>query len=169
MQKRKIYSWALILLVISWSMISCGVDYEPYELFDVVAQFQKDQEVIANYLADNEIDAYDIDSSGVYISIFHQGTEDTLIHPTQDTMTVGYKGYLVNGLVFDQTSEEQVYIAELRNMIYGWRIAIPEMTKGDSATIFVPSYWGYGNEAVGNIPPSSVLIFDVYLDSFVKK
>lgn len=160
---RKINVISFVLLILGLIMVSCLDDYES---FDVYEQFQTDKAIIKSYMTDNSIEAYEIDSSGVYISLFHQGLEDTLLHPTQSTMTVGYKGYLVDGSVFDETSVGELYSAELSDMIVGWRIAIPEMTKGDSATLLIPSYYGYGNIALGNIPASSVLIFDVFLDSF---
>lgn len=174
MKRTNPFSLVLIAVLLSLGMTSCFEEEEP---FDAREQYFEDIEIINDYIIDNDLDAYDIDSTGVYISIYHEGTEDTLLHPSRDTssdttsqyITIGYKGYLTDGSIFDGTSTEETVEFKLSSLIAGWQIGIPEMTKGDSAKILIPSYWGYQNSNIGTIPANSVLIFDIYLDSFERK
>jgi FKBP-type peptidyl-prolyl cis-trans isomerase len=86
-------------------------------------------------------------------------------------------GKLLNGRVFD-TSIESVardnnIFSENRNyiplrfilgrgqLIEGFESAIAIMEAGDKATVIMPSIFGYGGAAQGDIPPNSPLIFEL--------
>ena len=165
------FSVVVLLSTLTFLMTGCNDDYSDYDNFDVYEQYQVDSTIIDAYVEEYDLDAYKIGTSGVYISFSHYGLlSDSLGQPTRDTdtsttvqyVTVGYKGYYVDGSVFD-SSEESTFA--LSSVIYGWQLAIPEMSIGDSATILLPSYWGYGHYGVGSIPGDAVLLFDVYLAS----
>jgi FKBP-type peptidyl-prolyl cis-trans isomerase FkpA len=49
------------------------------------------------------------------------------------------------------------------NVIQGWQEGIPLFSEGGSGILIIPSALGYGNQAIGNIPRNSVLIFEVNL------
>lgn len=178
MVTRKSFLKMLVALVaISASTISCS-KIDEIEQFDAVAQHEKDLIIIEDYIASENLDTYDIKETGVNIEITEEGTEDTDIYPTNDTstdedsqyVTVKYKGYFTDGTVFDdQTAEGDSITFPLDGVIIGWQLAIPEMTKGDKATVIIPSYYGYGNYAIGTIPASTVLVFDIELLSFERK
>lgn len=153
------------------------------DAFSDSEQFAIDLEIIQDYVSENLPYAYqiftldylgDVYYTGVFVDIFHHGSEDPFHHPALDSadvntvqyVTVGFKGYLTDGTVFDETEEDELISYPLDGFIDGWKLAIPEMTKGDSATIVIPSFYGYKNSEVGSIPKNSVLIFDVYLESF---
>ncbi len=123
-------------------------------------QAQIDEQVIQDYLAENNITA-ERHASGIYYKITVLGTGE---HPTRNsTVEVFYKGYLTNGNIFDQTTIGP-FISPLANLIEGWKIAIPLLLKGGSGTFFIPSALGYPKGAP-NIPPHSVLIFEIDLVS----
>ena len=52
----------------------------------------------------------------------------------------------------------------LNGVISGWKLGIPMLGKGDSATFFIPSKLAYGPQGYpGAIPPDAALIFKVTL------
>lgn len=85
--------------------------------------------------------------------------------PTQnDTVRTHYHGTLINGSVFD-SSYQRGEPAEfpVGGVIAGWTEALQLMNVGSKWRLFVPSELAYGDQAVGGIPPCSVLVFDVEL------
>jgi FKBP-type peptidyl-prolyl cis-trans isomerase FkpA len=69
--------------------------------------------------------------------------------------------FLKNGQIFDQ-SERVAF--PLNGVITGWRLGIPFLGKGDSATLFIPSKLAYGMQGIpGAMPPDAILMFDVTL------
>lgn len=122
-------------------------------------QAEKDEQIIADYLAANSIDAQRHES-GLYYLITVEGTGD---QPTlASSVEVFYKGYLTNGNVFDETTQGPV-VFPLSNLITGWQIGMPLLKEGGSGTFFLPSALGYGSSATGSIPANSVLIFEIDL------
>jgi len=122
-------------------------------------QFDIDQDIIAEYVADNNLDAEKTDSGLWYvINDPGTGTRPTL----QDEVTVYYKGYLTNGNIFDQTGLQPVSFP-LANVIQGWQEGIPLFMEGGNGILIIPSNLGYGSRNAGSIPPNSVLVFDVEL------
>ena len=124
-----------------------------------VIQKIKDQNLIKKYLGDNNITAQQ-DSSGLYYVLY---TNKGGIKPNvSQCIEVKYKGKtMVDDKVFDQ-SEKLAY--PLNQMMEGWKLGIPLLGIGDSATLFIPSDLGYGPQGYpGVIPPNSILIFDVQL------
>lgn len=179
MNRRGFFKFLLLIVTTSVATVGCINSDDTTESFDYAAQYELDQDIIEAYIIDNGLDnAYNIQidgvETGVYINFTEEGTEDTDIFPTRDDsesvttqyVTVGYKGYLVDGTVFDETSEGETATFALSNLIVGWQVGIPEMSKGDVATIMIPSLYGYQNYAAGSVPANSVLIFDISLDSF---
>lgn len=141
------------------------------EPFDHYAQYKIDSLIIEDYVEENQLDAYYVrygdDKTGVMIDITEEGTEKVDEYPnSRSVVTVKYKGYLTDGTVFDETKEDAVFTYPLSSLIGGWQLALPEMTRGDKATILVPSFYGYQNNAVAGIPANSVLIFDIELIDF---
>ena len=79
-----------------------------------------------------------------------------------DTISVIYKGTLIDGTVFDEQKSPVVF--PLDNMIPGWIEGLQLMAVGSEYELYIPSKLGYGENAVGNmIKPNSVLIFNVKL------
>lgn len=116
-----------------------------------------DDQLIQDYLKENNITA-EKHSSGLYYRIISEGDGK---HPNStSTVLANYKGYLLDGTVFDQGAGIEF---SLTRVIQGWQIGIPLIEKGGSAQLFIPSYYGYGIQAQGAIPRNSVLIFDVDL------
>ncbi len=122
-----------------------------------------DRQLILDYLAENNLTAEEHESGLFYIHT----TEGTGGHPTANsTITIRYKGYLLDGTVFDQTGDNQSVTFALPNLIEGWQIGIPLMKRGGTSKLLIPSNLGYGARETGNIPAHSVLIFDITLLDF---
>ncbi len=81
-----------------------------------------------------------------------------------DMVTVSYKGWLINGKVFDQTQKGQTAEFPAGQLIPGWVEALALMKEGDHWELVVPSDLGYGPDGAGNdIPPNQTLVFDMTL------
>ncbi len=119
---------------------------------------------ILNYLEVNEIMAQST-PSGLHYHISKEGDGQ---HPSiDDEVSVYYKGYFLNGDVFDERSRPLSPISfPLRNVILGWQEGIPLLSRGGEATLFIPAHLGYGSNPPSGIPTNSVLIFDVELVDF---
>jgi FKBP-type peptidyl-prolyl cis-trans isomerase FkpA len=80
------------------------------------------------------------------------------------TVTVKYKGYLIDETVFDQSSTG--FTSSLQGVIAGWRIGLQKFQKGAKGKLLIPSAYAYGSSGAGSIPANSALIFDVELVDF---
>lgn len=91
--------------------------------------------------------------------------------PTADaTVTVRYKGTLIDGTVFDQTDPNQPpAVFGLKGLIKGWQEVIPMMSRGDKVEIVLPSDLAYGarGSSDGSIKPDQVLVFEIELLDFI--
>jgi FKBP-type peptidyl-prolyl cis-trans isomerase FklB len=86
-----------------------------------------------------------------------------------DMVTVTYKGWLIDGTVFDQTDPGQSATFPAGALIPGWVEALQMMKEGDEWEIVIPSNLGYGEAGAGGvIPPNQTLVFDMALLSVQK-
>jgi FKBP-type peptidyl-prolyl cis-trans isomerase FkpA len=138
-------------------MVSCLKDTSPEE------QLQEDIHQIKAYLADHNLTAIER-PSGLHYIITQEGTG---ANPSPlSTVTVRYKGYLLDGTVIDQTTGSNTATFALDGLIDAWQEGIPLLKKGGKGTFFSPSALAYGPNGVGNIAPNSVLIFEIELVNF---
>lgn len=79
-------------------------------------------------------------------------------------VTVHYTGWLTNGKQFDSSKGGQPITFGLNQVIKGWQDGIPGMKPGGVRRLKIPAALGYGAAGAGSdIPPNSVLIFEVEL------
>jgi len=82
----------------------------------------------------------------------------------RDTVKVHYEGRLIDGTVFDSSFERGApAVFPLDGLVEAWRLAIPQMKKGETWELYVPAELGYGDKNAGPIPPNSVLVFRIEL------
>jgi FKBP-type peptidyl-prolyl cis-trans isomerase FkpA len=120
-------------------------------------QFQKDVKAIDNYLQSNAIDAIKHLQSGLRLQI-HQLGSGYPAASTSNIVKVNYTGKLLsNGVTFDSGQVN----GALSQYISGWQIALSLLPEGTSATIYIPSLYGYGTRGSGSVPANAVLVFDI--------
>ncbi|MDY3857752.1 MAG: FKBP-type peptidyl-prolyl cis-trans isomerase [Muribaculaceae bacterium] len=90
-------------------------------------------------------------------------TEGNLTPMLTSTVETYYKGRLYNDEIFDSTASGASYTSQVSTGIDGWKIALMNMRVGDSCRVVMPYQQGYGASANGDIPPYSMLQFDLRL------
>ncbi len=82
-----------------------------------------------------------------------------------DDVTVHYRGTLTNGYQFDTSYDRKEPLKiTLNKVIKGWTEGVQLMTLGSTYRFYIPYQLGYGENGAGqDIPPYSVLIFDIEL------
>jgi FKBP-type peptidyl-prolyl cis-trans isomerase FkpA len=149
---KKIFLFALLSLAI---FSSCGDKAEK--------QLAEDLKIIQKYIADNNLNAVQT-GTGLHHIITVPGSGG---HPTlSNKVKVKYKGYTLDGSVFDQTTNGDVADFPLSNLISGWQEGIPLLQKGGKGTFLLPSHLAYGERGSSGIPPNTVLAFDIELVDF---
>lgn len=125
------------------------------------------------------IDAY-MDTVAVSDTI-HDPIEDVVMYYMIDhatdgkaigldsVITVAYKGYLADGRVFDESSEEDSASFTVGpDVIYGWEIGLQRMKEGEIGRLVIPYQLAYGEtgrrdqtSGLMMLPPYETLFFDI--------
>lgn len=151
----KKFKYLVLLAIVLFS--ACERD----EVFDDAEQLAIDIALIEEYLAENNIVA-DTLPSGIRIAIQDEGTGSK--PEFGSSIFLHYRGYFLDGTQFDTSLDNpspwEVVLGR-GDVIRGWTLALPELAEGSNATIYIPSGLAYGNLRRLNIPPNSVLIFDL--------
>ncbi|QQS30855.1 MAG: protein kinase [Sphingobacteriales bacterium] len=126
-----------------------------------ISQLQKDNDLIKQYIADNRLIAQPT-GSGLYFAMSRLGLGKK---PTlENTVVVNQKGYLLNGTVFDSSYDRgKPDELPLNALIPGWQEGLQIFREGSKGILLIPSALAYGEAGATNIPPNSVLIFDIEL------
>ncbi len=102
-------------------------------------------------------------ASGLQYKVVKASSSNAASPTMNDTVTVKYKGMLINGESFDSSGETPATLA-VNGVIKGWQEALMKMKPGDHWEIFVPADLAYGERgAPPKIMPNSALIFDLEL------
>lgn len=101
--------------------------------------------------------------SGLQYKVVSEGTGE--IPKTNDTVTVHYRGTLIDGTEFDSSHKRgQPATFNLGFVIKGWTEALSKMKAGSKWQLFIPPDLAYGEYGQGrNIGPNATLLFDVEL------
>jgi FKBP-type peptidyl-prolyl cis-trans isomerase len=121
-------------------------------------------EANTQYLTDNKAkDGVKTTASGLQYRVITAGTGKSPTSPA-DLVTVTYKGWTVDGKVFDQTQPGDTAQFPAGRLIPGWVEALQLMKEGDEWELTIPANLAYGDESPSpDIPPGSTLIFEMKL------
>lgn len=145
----------LFILFIAAFCFSCNSteDESPF-----IPQTEAD---ILSYIEANNLEAQRSDT-GLFYVIDEEGSGK---RPTiTSNVTVAYKGYFLDGRVFDQSDSNGISFG-LDQVIAGWTEGITYFKEGGNGMLLVPSNLGYGTRGRGAIPGGAVLVFDINLIS----
>lgn len=103
--------------------------------------------------------------SGLQYKVITEGTGKS--PKATDTVTVNYRGTLIDGTEFDSSYKRgQPATFPVNGVISGWTEALQLMKEGAKWQLFIPSALAYGERGAGGIiGPNATLIFEVELIS----
>jgi FKBP-type peptidyl-prolyl cis-trans isomerase FkpA len=121
-------------------------------------------ETIEAYMLGENIEGAIKTEEGLFVKIENEGSIEK--PALSDFVTIYYKGYLLDGFIFDETNEGETRTFPLNGLITGWQIGIPYIGKGGKCKLIIPPHLGYGPNDMGDIPGQSVLVFEIELVDF---
>ncbi|MCO5278211.1 MAG: FKBP-type peptidyl-prolyl cis-trans isomerase [Saprospiraceae bacterium] len=145
-----------LMAIVSLSLFSC--DKEKTSI-SYSQQLEIDKGKLRDYLTANNIVA-DSTPEGLYFIIDSKIDSSTTKPTPSSNIQLNYKGYLLNGKVFDSGNNVTFNLSKL---IEGWQVGLVHFSEGDKGRLFIPSGLAYGTTGSGSIPPNSPLIFDITL------
>ena len=104
-------------------------------------------------------------ATGLQYKVVKAGTGRT--PAASDTVTVNYRGTLVDGTEFDSSYKRgEPATFPVAGVIPGWTEALQLMKEGEQVQLVIPPDLAYGERGAGGvIPPGATLVFDVELIS----
>lgn len=126
------------------------------------------------------------DSTGIWFDLIEAGDDESYQYMISGgqilapNVSVKYKGELMNGTVFEETTEDKTANFSLGNVISAWQFAfLPQsinyngsdvpligltekgLKKGSKIKFITPSPYGYDNQAREKVPANSPLVFEI--------
>jgi len=138
--------------------------YREKQMEEHKAMAEKNEKTGKEFLAKNKKEKGITElPSGLQYKVIKQGEGKKPV--ASDTVTVNYRGTLINGEEFDSSYKRGVPATfPVNGVIKGWQEALPLMKEGAKWQIYVPSNLAYGPQgAGGDIGPNETLIFDIEL------
>ncbi len=120
------------------------------------------------FLANNIIkpDVVSLDS-GVQFTFLKKG--DGKIPKLTDSVTINYKGSLLDGTEFDSSyKRNKPDTFKLKALVPGFSQALLQVPTGSSLVIYIPAELAYGKKGTLGVPPYAALAFEVELLSIKK-
>ncbi len=104
-------------------------------------------------------------SAGVWIDIQEPGTGP--IPKIDEFVQFSYVAAVLGGKTFDKTTEDEPFVCQPGDgaMIEGIDRVLSQLHVGTKCRVFVPPHLGFGATAVGQVPPHSLLVYDLHIES----
>lgn len=141
----------ILTLLILPLFVACDISVDDVDFLN------QGEEDIIEYIEENDLDATKT-ITGLYYVVEEQGDGDPI--EANADVTVAYKGYFLNGTVFDQSGPDGITF-NLNQVIPGWTEGIPYFNEGGKGMLIVPPSLAYGAAGVPGIPGGAVLVFDI--------
>lgn len=152
-------SIALFLLVI-FAFSNCKKDDTcSFDACSYVAPAAEIQ-AVQNYLSANNITNATQHCSGLFYQVITPGSGKTATFC--NSANAAYIGKLTNGSTFDQSASYDFVVS---SVIRGWQNGLTLIQQGGRIRLYIPPSLGYGSSQNGTIPPNSILIFDITLNT----
>ncbi|WP_203257310.1 peptidylprolyl isomerase [Hyunsoonleella ulvae] len=153
-------------------IVRVGLEAEAFNAVEAFRTFEGSREKrLAEEKAKQEAElekvaaGFEKTESGLRYQIIQKG--DGVKAEKGKTVSVHYKGQLMDGTVFDSSYKRNQPIdfpLGVGQVIPGWDEGIGLLNVGDKARLVIPSHLAYGSRGAGGvIPPDANLIFDVEL------
>jgi FKBP-type peptidyl-prolyl cis-trans isomerase len=143
-----------------WDAIAAFNDFNQMAQERIEAQKAKQVEELEKASA-----GFQQTASGLRYQIIQEGTGEQAT--AGKTVSVHYKGQLLDGTVFDSSYKRQQpidFVLGQGQVIPGWDEGVSLLKVGDKARFVIPSDLAYGSRGAGGvIPPDAALLFDVEL------
>jgi peptidyl-prolyl cis-trans isomerase A (cyclophilin A) len=143
-----------------WDAIAAFNDFNQMAQARIEAQMAKQVEELEKASA-----GFQQTASGLRYQIIQEGTGEQAT--AGQTVSVHYKGQLLDGTVFDSSYKRQQpidFVLGQGQVIPGWDEGVSLLKVGDKARFVIPSDLAYGSRGAGGvIPPDAALLFDVEL------
>ena len=143
-----------------WDAIAAFNDFNQMAQARIEAQMAKQVEELEKVSA-----GFQQTASGLRYQIIQEGTGEQAT--AGKTVSVHYKGQLLDGTVFDSSYKRQQpidFVLGQGQVIPGWDEGVSLLKVGDKARFVIPSDLAYGSRGAGGvIPPDAALLFDVEL------
>jgi FKBP-type peptidyl-prolyl cis-trans isomerase FklB len=159
-----IKKFGMALALIAFGALFTGINKEQSAMAASAATYDLSPESNTKYLTDNATKpGVKVLPSGLQYRVIHSGKGKS-VKNGGDVVTVNYKGWMVNGTVFDQTQPGQPASFPAGRLIKGWVEALSLMKEGDEWELTIPAGLAYGSKGAGGvIPPNQTLVFDMTL------
>ena len=149
----------LLAFAATLALAGCGPKKnEPMKSYDLSAKAN------AQFLADNKAkDGVKVTTDGLQYRVIKSG-HGKGVTSGADQVTVTYKGWTIDGKVFDQTPPGETATFPAGRLIPGWVEALRMMHEGDEWQLVIPADLAYGASGAGDaIGPNQTLVFDMTL------
>ena len=154
----------LIILLVIACLTSCKKGFD--SVAEARAQAVVDDKEVQDYIAAKGLGALAkrIDTTGVFYIVINPG-EGKNLFTNSTRVTVDYTGrILTSGKEFTMSNNFHPSFS-LGEVIRGWQLGIPQIEKGGTVRLFIPSRYAYGpyDQPTIGLPKNSVLDFDIQL------
>ena len=119
---------------------------------------------ITNYLSFAERDTEFTFTAGIWLNKTMVASSNVI--PVMEEITLDYKGYYLDGNVFDIPDYPLKFFRTDQNQVIpGIMIALQQMRPGDSTVVIIPSHLAFGETGSrdGNVPPNEPVVYGLKL------